>query len=51
MTDRARQAGVQIVEVPIRFIDREVGESKMSTSIVIEAFAMVAKRGLKRFGR
>lgn len=48
MTDRARQAGVRIVEVPIRFIDREVGESKMSTAIVIEAFAMVARRGLKR---
>lgn len=48
MTDRARQGGVTIVEVPIRFIDREVGESKMSGAIVLEAFAMVARRGFSR---
>jgi dolichol-phosphate mannosyltransferase len=52
MTDRARQAGVRIVEVPISFIDREVGESKMSASIVVEALAMVTRRGIRRrFGR
>lgn len=48
MTDRARQAGVHIVEVPIKFIDREVGESKMSSSIVFEALAMVTRRGIRR---
>ena len=48
MTDRARQAGVRIVEVPIKFIDREVGESKMSASIVVEALAMVTRRGIRR---
>jgi len=52
MTDRARQAGVSIVEVPISFIDREVGESKMSSSIIVEALWMVTERGIaRRFGR
>ena len=30
-------AGFRIVEVPIAFVDREVGGSKMSRSIVLEA--------------
>ncbi len=36
-TYRARRAGFRVVEVPIRFTDREVGGSKMSRSIVVEA--------------
>jgi len=36
-TYRARRAGFRVVEVPIRFTDREVGGSKMSRSIVLEA--------------
>jgi len=36
-TYRARRAGFRVVEVPIRFVDREVGGSKMSRSIVLEA--------------
>ncbi len=52
MTYRARRAGVKIVEVPISFVDREVGESKMSGSIVVEALVMVTRRGFSRlFGR
>ncbi len=52
MTDRARQAGVSIVEVPITFTDRVVGESKMSGSIITEALWMVTKRAVRRgFGR
>ena len=36
-TYRALQAGFRVVEVPIMFVDREVGGSKMSRSIVLEA--------------
>ncbi|HYY65451.1 MAG TPA: polyprenol monophosphomannose synthase [Gaiellaceae bacterium] len=36
-TYRALQAGFHVVEVPIRFVDREVGGSKMSRAIVLEA--------------
>jgi dolichol-phosphate mannosyltransferase len=33
--------GGRVVEVPIRFVDRVEGESKMSMHIVVEAFALV----------
>jgi dolichol-phosphate mannosyltransferase len=36
-TYRALRAGFQVVEVPITFVDREVGGSKMSKAIVAEA--------------
>jgi dolichol-phosphate mannosyltransferase len=36
-TYRAIRAGFRVVEVPITFSDREVGGSKMSKSIVVEA--------------
>jgi dolichol-phosphate mannosyltransferase len=36
-TYRALRAGFRVVEIPIRFTDREVGGSKMSRSIVLEA--------------
>jgi dolichol-phosphate mannosyltransferase len=36
-TYRALQAGFRVVEVPIRFVDREAGGSKMSRAIVAEA--------------
>jgi hypothetical protein len=48
MTYRAKQAGASIVEVPIRFVDRELGESKMSSAIVLEAFALVTWWALAR---
>ena len=37
MTFRAVRAGFRVIEVPILFHDRRVGESKMSRSIVLEA--------------
>ena len=37
MTYRALRAGYRVVEVPIVFADREVGSSKMSGGIVLEA--------------
>ena len=36
-TYRAARAGFRVVEVPITFVDREVGGSKMSNAIVVEA--------------
>jgi dolichol-phosphate mannosyltransferase len=36
-TFRALRKGFRVVEVPIRFVDREVGSSKMSRAIVLEA--------------
>jgi dolichol-phosphate mannosyltransferase len=40
-TFRARLAGARIVEVPITFEERRVGESKMSMGIFMEAFRLV----------
>ena len=37
-----------MVEVPIRFVDRVEGESKMSTTIVVEALGLVTWWGLLR---
>ena len=37
LTYRALRRGFRVREVPIRFVDREVGGSKMSRSIVLEA--------------
>ena len=37
MTFRARQLGFRVKEIPITFSDRQVGSSKMSRSIVLEA--------------
>jgi len=37
LTYRAVRAGFTVVEVPIRFVDRTAGESKMSRAIVLEA--------------
>jgi dolichol-phosphate mannosyltransferase len=36
-TFRARRLGFRVIEVPITFVDREVGASKMSLDIVLEA--------------
>lgn len=48
MTYRARQGGASICEVPISFIDRELGESKMSGAIVVEALLLVTKWAIGR---
>ena len=48
MTYRSKQHGARICEVPISFVDREAGESKMSSRIVVEAFALVTWWGLGR---
>ena len=43
LTYRALRRGFRVVEVPIVFEDRRVGQSKMSKAIVFEALAMVWK--------
>ena len=41
MTHRAVRSGARVVEVPITFVDRVVGESKLSHHIINEAFGLV----------
>ena len=41
LTYRARRKGFRIVELPITFVDREEGTSKMSQGIVLEAIKRV----------
>lgn len=49
---RSAQLGARVIEVPIIFIDRRVGQSKMSKRIVREAVLMVWKLKLgSLFGR
>ena len=40
-TYRAIRAGFRVVELPITFVDRRVGESKMTSGIVFEAMRQV----------
>jgi dolichol-phosphate mannosyltransferase len=46
MTLRVLQAGMNIVEVPITFVERERGASKMSSSVIFESFTRVARWGI-----
>lgn len=48
MALQAIKLGYKIKEVPITFIERENGKSKMSFAIVIEAWRMVSLEGLTR---
>ena len=48
MALQAIKLGYKIKEVPITFIERENGKSKMSFAIVIEAWKMVSLEGFKR---
>ena len=47
MTYRLVQPGGRVVEIPIAFVDRRAGESKMSLPIVVEAFALVTGWGVR----
>jgi dolichol-phosphate mannosyltransferase len=49
MTHRASRAGARIVEVPITFRDRRVGQSKMSRRIVMEALVVVCQLRLEEW--
>jgi dolichol-phosphate mannosyltransferase len=48
MAYRTIQLGGRTAEVPITFVEREIGESKMSGDIVSEALMLMTKLGLKR---
>ena len=48
MTYRAYKLGFTVVELPIIFVDRKVGESKMSNDIVVEAMKNVWKLRFSR---
>jgi len=41
ITYRARRAGFTVIELPITFVDRRVGQTKMSSGIVLEAMRQV----------
>ncbi|MCX4727842.1 polyprenol monophosphomannose synthase [Streptomyces sp. NPDC090052] len=43
---RAVEAGCHVVEVPITFVEREIGDSKMSKDIVVEALWRVTAWGV-----
>ncbi|MDP9884041.1 dolichol-phosphate mannosyltransferase [Sinomonas atrocyanea] len=44
---RVAKMGLSVVEVPVTFVERELGSSKMSGNIVVEAMVNVTKWGLK----
>jgi dolichol-phosphate mannosyltransferase len=46
LTLRTLQAGMTAIEVPITFVERSYGSSKMSRNIVIEALWMVTRWGI-----
>jgi dolichol-phosphate mannosyltransferase len=48
MAYRTIQLGGRTAEVPITFVEREIGESKMSGNIVTEALLLMTKFGFKR---
>lgn len=47
LTNRLYAKNMKIVEVPIEFVEREIGDSKMDSSIVSEAFKQVTKWGYR----
>jgi dolichol-phosphate mannosyltransferase len=48
---RAVKAGFRVVEVPITFVEREYGDSKMSQKIVVEALIRTTWWGVRHRGR
>lgn len=43
---RSEQAGLKIVEVPITFVEREIGSSKMDGNIIVDSMTKVTRWGL-----
>ncbi len=48
MAYRTVLSGGRVTEVPITFVEREIGSSKMSKSIVSEALLLITKFGFRR---
>ncbi|MDQ1512277.1 MAG: dolichol-phosphate mannosyltransferase, partial [Microbacteriaceae bacterium] len=44
---RAVKQGFRVVEVPITFVERQYGDSKMSQRIVVEALVLTTVWGVK----
>ena len=51
MAWRAVRSGARVVEVPITFVERELGVSKMSRDIVLEALVNVTRWGIAERSR
>ena len=51
LTLRALDRGLRVVEIPVAFVEREVGTSKMDDAIVREAAVRVGVWGVQRRGR
>ncbi len=51
MAWRSAELGARVTEVPITFVEREFGTSKMSSAIVREALWLITRWGLKRIFR
>ena len=47
LTWRAVRAGLHVVEVPITFVEREVGDSKMSRDIMTESLRRITGWGVR----
>jgi dolichol-phosphate mannosyltransferase len=47
LTWKTLKAGLSVREVPITFVEREFGDSKMSGNIVLESIMLVTKWGLR----
>ena len=47
LTWRAVKAGLTVVEVPITFVEREVGDSKMSRDIMTESLRLITGWGVR----
>ena len=43
---RGVRAGLRVVEVPIDFVEREIGESKMSPQVAVESLKRITRWGL-----
>jgi len=51
MTKNVLAIGCKVTEVPIEFVERENGVSKMTLAIVLEAFVLATKWGITRLTR
>jgi dolichol-phosphate mannosyltransferase len=51
MAYRTLRAGLKVVEVPIEFIERERGDSKMSRQVASESLRSITRWGLRERGR
>lgn len=51
LTWRAVRAGLTVVEVPITFVEREVGQSKMNRDIMTESLRLITSWGVRHRAR